>query len=114
MLPDISEGLYMSDRDLEAFLNKNRLMTPEAILNYKVDPAAFYEISIKVLEPYVTDHPNDAGGHAMLGHTYFKKGSIDQAITQYELALNISPGDYSVRHDLGVALREKGYRDGGC
>lgn len=107
----------MSDRDLETFLSKNNLMTRgavEAMRDGKGDRQAFYALAVKELEPYVASYPQDAEGHAWLGYAYFKKGLIDQAISQYELSLKIKPGDYSVRHDLGVALREKGFKDGGC
>ena len=110
----------MSDLDLEIFLAKNDLMTSDieimagAIRSNKGDIQVFYALVIKELERYVAGHPQDAEGRALMGYAYFKKGYIDQAISQYELALKIKPDDYSIRHDLGVALREKGFRDGGC
>jgi len=111
----------MSDiDDLVSFLRKNDLLTSdirsatETIEFGNGDPRMFHSLAIKELEPFVASHPRDAEGHARLGNAYYSSGRIDRAITQFELSLKIDPGNYSVRHDLGVALQEKGLRDGGC
>ncbi len=49
--------------------------------------------------------------HYYLGTTAFKKGRVDEAITQYQEALQIKPGYPEACNAIGLALREKGRVD---
>jgi tetratricopeptide (TPR) repeat protein len=50
-------------------------------------------------------------GHSNLGITLFQKGRVDEAITQYQTALQIKPDYTEVHNNLGNALFQKGNAD---
>jgi tetratricopeptide (TPR) repeat protein len=49
--------------------------------------------------------------HYYLGASAFKKGKVDEAITQYQEALQIKPGHAEICNAIGLALRQKGRVD---
>jgi Flp pilus assembly protein TadD len=54
---------------------------------------------------------NNAMGHYSLGDALSQKGSEDEAITQYQMALQIVPDFVEVHDNLGVALMQMGRVD---
>ncbi len=54
---------------------------------------------------------DNAMGHYSLGDALSQKGSEDEAITQYQMALQIMPDFVEAHDNLGVALLEKGRLD---
>jgi tetratricopeptide (TPR) repeat protein len=49
--------------------------------------------------------------HINLGASFFKKGRVDEAIAEYQKALEINPRSVGAHFDLGNALRKKGSVD---
>ena len=50
-------------------------------------------------------------GHYNLGNALFQKGDVDEAITQYQKALQINPDYMEAHYNLGCALIQKGRMD---
>jgi tetratricopeptide (TPR) repeat protein len=53
-------------------------------------------------------NPNIALGHNNLGNVLRKRGQVDQAIAEYQKALEIDPNYDQAHNDLGNALSQKG------
>src|SRR5258705_6348394 len=49
-----------------------------------------------------------ANQHAALGNAYYEPGGLNQAVAQYEAALELGPGFHDVRYKLGRVLLEAG------
>src|SRR5271166_1549237 len=56
-------------------------------------------------------NPNCGMGYANLGFAFFQKGQADEAIEQFQKALEINPNDMDAHNDLGMALDEIGQMD---
>jgi len=55
--------------------------------------------------------PYKARPHSKLGNAYFKKGMLDEAISEYKKALTINPNFIAVHSNLGYAFHNKGMLD---
>lgn len=56
----------------------------------------------------VQKSPNAGAAHAALGYALFARGSVDRAITEYEVAIQLKPDHADSYLNLGVALAVKG------
>jgi tetratricopeptide (TPR) repeat protein len=56
----------------------------------------------------VAKNPNSWLGHGELGLVFFQKGQFDEAIRQYQIALEINPNDTLAHVNLGNALSQDG------
>ena len=56
-------------------------------------------------------NPNCGMGYANLGFAFFQKGHAEEAIDQFEKAVEINPNDMDAHNDLGMALDEIGQLD---
>jgi tetratricopeptide (TPR) repeat protein len=67
--------------------------------------------SVKFLQKALALEPESAAFHSNLGTAYYQTKRLDEAITQYQKALEIDP-DFAeaavVRNDLGLCLLQKG------
>jgi tetratricopeptide (TPR) repeat protein len=53
-------------------------------------------------------YPNCSLGHSNLGDAYFQEGNVDEAIDQFQKALEIDPHFGKTHYNLGVAFFQKG------
>ena len=60
---------------------------------------------------YCVDHFNDYDIHYQLGNEYIKRSMIDDAITEYEKAIEINANSSKVYNNLGVAYSKKKFFD---
>ena len=60
----------------------------------------------------VTENPNDAWPHIMLGSALYWIGQVDQAVTEYDEALRIDPRNAHAWQLLGIASAWKGDQQG--
>jgi len=56
-------------------------------------------------------NPNCWEGHNNLGSAFFKKRQLDEAIAQFQKALEINPNDAKAHNNLGDAFAQKGQLD---
>lgn len=56
-------------------------------------------------------NPNCWLGHYNLGHTLLQNGQLDDAVAQYQKAVEINPSYFEAHQNLGVALGQKGQLD---
>ena len=56
-------------------------------------------------------NPNYVDIYNNLGISLKDKGNIDEAIVNYQKAINLNPNLYYAYYNLGVVLREKGQLD---
>ena len=59
----------------------------------------------------VAKNPNSVTAHSNLGSALQKKGSVDEAIVEFQRSLEIDPGYQFGRYNLGAALLQKGEPD---
>ena len=59
--------------------------------------------------PWNSTHFSDA--HCNLGSALFQKGQLDEAVAQFQKALEINPSSFATHYNLGNALFEKGQLD---
>ncbi len=104
---------------------------PDAILEYeaalKIDPDMFvtrcnlanslaqqgrYAAAREQFDELLKLHSDYADGHVGLGVLLVRMGQLDDAITQFETALQIEPGNPSAEKDLALAqsLRQKSHQ----
>jgi tetratricopeptide (TPR) repeat protein len=70
--------------------------------------SATYRDAETCFRSVITKNPNSASAHSNLGNALMNKGSMDQAILEFERSIQVDP-DYQFGHyNLGVALLEKG------
>jgi Flp pilus assembly protein TadD len=61
------------------------------------------------MDEYVTARdPVSTGGHVNLGLAYIYSGRLDEAVSSYRTALNLSPGYASAQVHIGAAQLLKG------
>ncbi len=66
-----------------------------------------YEEAIPIYKDFIAKHPDVVDARSRLGFAYLKLGRLDEAITQFETALKMEPGDpYSVLY-MGIAYLNK-------
>jgi protein O-mannosyl-transferase len=70
-----------------------------------------YESQEAIWTDTVAKNPNFSPGHYSLGVALFQKGRLDEAVTQYQKALEINPNYVQAHYNLGVALFQKGRLD---
>ncbi len=70
-----------------------------------------YESEETLWTDTLAKNPNCWIGHNNLGNVLVNKGQLDEAISQYQMALEINPSHIEARNDLGVALAQKGRLD---
>jgi len=70
-----------------------------------------YESQESLWTDTVAQNPNSWSGHNNLGLTLFHEGKVDQAIAQYEKALEINPDNAAAHNNFGLALYQKGQVD---
>lgn len=63
------------------------------------------------MEDVTRKSPGNAKVRNGLGHVYMTKGSIDAAIAQFLLAINLNPDYARAYNSLGVAYGKKGMYD---
>lgn len=63
---------------------------------------------LQVLEEKVRQDPEDVASWIQLGHLYFDRNAVQEAIAAYERALALQPDNAPVRTDLGVMYRRAG------
>jgi len=56
-------------------------------------------------------NPNCSVGYTNLGFAFFRKGRADEALEQFQKALEINPNDMDAHNDLGIALDQIGRLD---
>jgi tetratricopeptide (TPR) repeat protein len=59
----------------------------------------------------IAKNPDSVTAHSNLGSALLKKGSVDEAIVEFQRSLEIDPGYQFGRYNLGAALLEKGEPD---
>ena len=72
----------------------------------------FYQVSlwknsVTLFEHAIRHNPDDAMSHARLGTGYQTAGRLDEAIEQYEQALELRPGLYLPLYNMGKALIQR-------
>ena len=56
-------------------------------------------------------NPNYEEAHSNLGLALFQKGQVDDAVAQYQKALEIDPNSFVTHSNLGLVLFQKGEPD---
>ena len=73
---------------------------------------ANYDLAIKYIRKALQFRPSDiASAHYNLGCALEEKGQFDEAITQYQKAIELNPFFAAAYSNLGCALQEKGQLD---
>jgi len=70
-----------------------------------------YESQETLWNDMLAKNPNCGVGYANLGFAFLQKGQADEAIEQFQKALEINPNDMDAHNDLGMALDEIGQMD---
>jgi tetratricopeptide (TPR) repeat protein len=70
-----------------------------------------YESGDTLWTDEVSKNPNCWLGHFDLGDALFHKGQMDEAINQFQKAVETNPNSCQIRYTLGVALGQKGQLD---
>jgi tetratricopeptide (TPR) repeat protein len=70
-----------------------------------------YESQETLWTDTLAGNPNSFMGHCSLGVALFEKGQVDDAVAQYEKALEINPNYVAAHYNLGNALFRKGQLD---
>ena len=73
-----------------------------------------YADAARVLERAVAHDPNDAWAHDKLGIAYQRLGREDDALEQFEQAVNLAPDNPVYRYNLGAMLVSAGQNEEGC
>jgi tetratricopeptide (TPR) repeat protein len=80
-----------------SILNKAKQLNPQSPLPYKylaieyVDSTYQYRNAIQELEEYVKREPQDVFGHNFLGYLYFCIGNYEEAIKEFNKAVQLRP-----------------------
>ena len=109
-LDAFDRALELNPRYVEAHLNRAVLLT---------DMGRVEEARVGFAEAERLGGPDESGfpamvanrlanAHAGLGHEYRAAGALDEAIAQYERALELRPGFSDIRLSLARALLERG------
>ena len=72
-----------------------------------------YESQETLWTDTLAKNPNSWLGHCNLGLALFQKGQVDDAIAQYQKAVEIYPNYVAAHYNLGNALLQKGQLDDG-
>ncbi|RPJ73011.1 MAG: tetratricopeptide repeat protein, partial [Acidobacteria bacterium] len=67
-------------------------------------PRPLDESQAQALRTAAERNPSDAASRVQLGNLYFDAERFTEAVTWYEAALKVNPGDPNVTTDLGVAF----------
>jgi protein O-mannosyl-transferase len=70
-----------------------------------------YESDETLWTDTLAKNPNSWLGHCKLGVVLFQKGRVDDAVAQYQKALEINPNYVAAHYNLGNALFQKGQLD---
>jgi tetratricopeptide (TPR) repeat protein len=70
-----------------------------------------YESQETLWTDTLAKNPNSFMGHCNLGVVLFEKGQVDEAVAQYQKALEINPNYLAAHYNLGNALFRKGQQD---
>jgi len=73
--------------------------------------ASYWRNSESLLTHTLACTSDNSIGHYNLGNALFQKGDVDEAITQYQKALQINPDYMEAHYNLGCALIQKGRMD---
>ncbi|HWE41234.1 MAG TPA: tetratricopeptide repeat protein [Gemmatimonadaceae bacterium] len=103
-------ALALNPRYVEAHLNRAVLLND---LGRLTEARAAFETAEHLGKPDETGFPvmvanRLANAHATLAHDYRAAGALDEAVAQYERALQLRPGYADVRLALARALTERG------
>ena len=103
-------ALALNPRYVEAHLNRAVLLNDMGRL---AEARAAFETAEHLGKPDETGFPvmvanRLANAHATLAHDYRAAGALDEAVAQYERALQLRPGYADVRLALARALTERG------
>jgi protein O-mannosyl-transferase len=72
---------------------------------------AYWQNSETLWSHAVACTTNNAVAHRHLGIAFRQKGSVDEAINQFDAALQLDPGDADAHNNLGTVFRQKGMVD---
>jgi len=70
-----------------------------------------YESEETLWTDTLTRNPNCWAAHNDLGNMLFRKGQVDEAMAQFQRALEIDPNNSEAHNNFGVALAQKGQVD---
>jgi len=73
--------------------------------------SASYRDAETCFREVIAKNPNSVTAHSNLGSAFLKKGSVDEAIVEFQRSLEIDPGYQFGRYNLGAALLQKGEAD---
>jgi len=57
------------------------------------------------------DYPNTAFAHNGIGVAYFSQGRFDEAVKEYQIALEINPASHGAHNNMGMVYMKKGMMD---
>lgn len=112
---DVDRGLaqmhlaYRGQRPVESRTTANFEYAPPADTRGNAAPA-FDEKARRRAEIFLSDaaeNSPDAKAHHALGLLYLAEKRFDEALNEFNLALNSAPGDAKIHSDLGATLLEK-------
>jgi tetratricopeptide (TPR) repeat protein len=69
------------------------------------------QAGLRICEEVATANPRLVGIHNFLGNSYFVCGRIDQAIAEYQQAIELQPDEPGIHYNLGRAYYKKGIPD---
>lgn len=100
-----------------------QLNTPDPLVIYKIGWASLhlrdYKKALSSFDAYTQKVPDDASGFVGLGQAQDgissqagQEGEADRAISSFQRAIALSPGQPELRHNLAVLLEKRGNLDG--
>lgn len=109
-LAAFDRALSLNERYVEAHLNRAVLLTD---LGRTEEAARAFAIAERLDSPDETGYPTVianrlANTHGELANEYRAAGNLDEAIAQYERALQLRPGYHDIRLSMARALIERG------
>ena len=109
-LAAFDRALALNERYVEAHLNRAVLLTD---LGRTEEAARAFAVAERLDSPDETGYPTVianrlANTHGELANEYRAAGNLDEAIVQYERALQLRPGYHDIRLAMARALIERG------
>jgi|Deesub1362A_J573_1020465.scaffolds.fasta_scaffold05938_2 PhoH-like ATPase len=103
------------EQAIEMYERAKKLRPNDTNISLKIAESYFRlgtpEIALKELKEILRNDPNNLPALVTIGNYYFDRKQYSKAITYYQKALDIQPGNNNVRTDMAIALFNLGRVD---